>query len=176
MVVVANALASVTLAQHNQVSLFFTQAPTSVRARGGYGAAFHHAWTPRFSSGIAVAVEDPVVAVCVGGIFTPQRCTEVSLRTHPVDLLGRFHFLNDTRWKPHMGLGVRYVAAPHLTPDELLVIGHTYSDHLDVELVGGLEFLITPSFGISAEMKSLMRNRESYNPFWKVAGGVNWRF
>ena len=175
-VVLVNSLATVTFAQHDQLSVFFSQSPSSVHANHGYGAAFNHSWRPRFSTGIAVAVEDPVVAVCVGGIFTPLRCSEVSLRTYPADLTGRFHFLNETRWKPYIGLGVRYVAAPHLTPEALLVIGHSYSDHVDAEVVGGLQFLIKPSFGITAEVKSLVRNREDYNPLLKVSGGLDWRF
>jgi outer membrane protein W len=176
LVVLINSLATATFAQHNQVSVFFSQSPSSVRGDRGYGAAFNHAWTPRFSTGVAVAVEDAVVAVCSGGIFTPQRCSEFSARTYPVDLTGCFHFINDTRWKPYLGLGLRYVGAPDLTPDALLLVGQPYSDHVNPELVGGLEFLIGPSFGITAEVKGLVSNSEDYDPVFKVSGGLNWRF
>src|SRR5688572_26162685 len=105
--VLANLLATVALAQQNELAVFVSQFQTSDRGKVGYGVSFSRNWTRRFSTAIAVAVEDPVVAFCTGGILTPQRCSEITLRTHPVDLTGRFHFVNDTRWKLYIGLGLR---------------------------------------------------------------------
>ena len=169
-------LATTAFAQSNQLSIFFSQSAGSVHTHHGYGAAFIHSWTPRFSTAIAAAVEDPVVGICVGGILTQERCTDVKLRTYPVDLTGRFHFLNDTRWKPYLGLGARYVAAPHLTSEQRLVVGHSYSDRVSAEVVGGLEFLIKPSFGITAEVKGLLRNSEDYDSGFNATAGLNWHF
>jgi hypothetical protein len=175
-VVLLNSLATAAFAQSNQLSIFYNQSAGSVHTDHGYGAAFIHAWKPRFSTGIAVAAEDPVVGICVGGILTQERCTDIKLRTYPVDLTGRFHFLNDTRWKPYIGLGARYVGAPHLTREQMLVVGHFYSDRVSAELVGGLEFLFKPSFGITAELKGLLRNSEDYDSGFKVSAGLNWHF
>jgi hypothetical protein len=174
-VILVNSFATVAFAQQNQLWVFYSRSENSVHRDRGYGAAFSHAWTPRFSTAIAVAVEDPVVVHCVGGIFTPQKCSEVSLRTYPVDLTGRLHFPNDTRWQPYVGVGLRYVRAPRLTPEEALLIGHP-SDLVDAEVIGGLEFLIKPSFGITAEVKGLIGTNEDYDPLLKVSGGLSWRF
>jgi hypothetical protein len=176
LVILINSLATVAFGQHNQLSVFFSQSESKFHASHGYGAAFNRTWTPRFSTGIAVGVEDPVVAFCVGGILSPQRCSEVTMRTYPVDLSGRFHFLNDTRWKPYIGLGLRYLGAPDLTPQAMLVVGHPYSDHVNPQMIGGLEFLIKPSFGITAEVKGLFGNPEDYDSVLKISGGLSWRF
>ena len=168
-VVLLNSPAAAASAQSNQLSVFFSQSAGSVHPHHGYGAGFIHSWTPRFSTGIAVAVEDPVAGICVGGILTPERCTDIKLRTYPIDVTGRFHFLNDTRWKPYLGLGARYVAAPHLTSEEMLVVGHSYSNRVSAELVGGLEFLIQPTFGFTAEVKGLLRNSEDYDSAFKIS-------
>jgi outer membrane protein W len=174
--VLLNSLATAAFAQSNQLSIFFNQSAGSVHTHHGYGAALIHLWTPRFSTGIAAAVEDPVVGICVGGILTPEKCTDIKVRTYPVDLTGRFHFLNDTRWKPYIGLGARYVGAPHLTSQQLLVVGHSYSDHVSAEFIGGLEFLFKPSFGLTAEVKGLLRNSEDYDSAFNFSGGLNWHF
>jgi hypothetical protein len=173
-VVLLNSLANAAFAQSNQLSIFYNQSAGSVHTDHGYGAGFIHSWTPRFSTGIAVAAEDPIVGICVGGILTPEKCTDIKLRTYPVDLTGRFHFLNDTRWKPYLGLGARYVRAPHLTSEQMLVVGHAYPDRVSTELVGGLEFLLKPSFAITAEVKGLLSNSEDYDAGFKISAGVNW--
>lgn len=175
-VVLLNSFATVAFAQSNQLSVFFSRSAGSVHTHTGYGAAFIHSWTPRFSTAIAAAVEDPIVGICVGGIVTPEKCTDIKVRSYPVDLTGRFHFLNDTRWKPYLGLGARYIGAPHLTSEQRVVVGHSYSDRVSGEIVGGLEFLIKPTLGITAEVKGLLRNSEDYDAGFKISGGLNWHF
>jgi hypothetical protein len=174
-VVLVHALATVALAQQNEVALFISNLQPD-RGGGGYGVSFHRTWTPRFSTGISIAAEEPAVVGCVGSILTQLTCTEVDLRTYPVDLTGRFHFINDTRWKPYIGAGVRYVAAPDVTPEEVQLLRESYSDQLNPEIVGGLVFRVTPSFAINAEVKGLFRNPEDYDSLFKASAGVSWRF
>ncbi|MFZ2490697.1 MAG: hypothetical protein WA208_04350 [Thermoanaerobaculia bacterium] len=177
LVFLISSLSAVTLAQQNQVALFLSQSQEE-RSNRSYGLSFQRQWVPRFSTGLAVAMEDPVVRSCSGGWKSPRVCREAMLRTYPIDLTGRFHFVNDTRFKPFVGAGVRYVAAPDLTSEELTIIGQRYSDHLDPQVVGGLEFRISDSFTVGLEMKALFRNDEvlEYDSFLKITGGVGWRF
>ena len=179
-VVLVHSLAPLASAQHNQLSVFVSESAGSVpvRSNRGYGLALTRQWTPRLSTGMAVAIEDPVVRECTGGFFDPLVCSETTLRTYPVDLTGRFHFINDTRWKPYVGIGARYVRAPRLSSEASRTLGRDYADHLDPQVVGGLEFLITPSIGVGTEVKVLFCDNKNceYDSELKVAGGFIWRF
>jgi len=140
----------------------------------GYGAAFNESWTPRFSTQIAVGFEKP--EVCVGGSFLNIPCTPVKLTTHPIDLAGRYHFVNDTRWKPYLGGGLRYVRAPRLTSEVRAANRGDYSNHLDPQIVGGAEFLITPSIGVTVDGKQRIGTSAPYDPTFKVSAGLDLRF
>jgi hypothetical protein len=160
--------------QRHELSVFGTHSDGGYRAGSGYGAAFSESWTPRFSTAIAIGVED--ATVCVGGSFLERPCTEIGLQTHPIDVSGRYNFLNDTRWKPYFGAGLRYLPAPDLTAEERIAVGHPYSTHLSPEVVGGIEFVVTPSFGITVEGKQVVGHKEPYDALFKVSAGLGWRF
>jgi outer membrane protein W len=160
--------------QRHELSIFVSHSDAGYRAAHGYGAAFSEAWSPRFSTAIAAGVED--VTVCVGGSFLERPCTQIKLQTHPIDVSGRYHFLNETRWKPYVGAGLRYVPAPNLTTESRAAVGHAYSDHVFPEVVGGLEFVVMPAFGITVEGKQLVGSREPYDSFFKLSAALNWRF
>ena len=168
------AFATTTFAQRNQFSIFYTQSFTETSQN--LGAAFHHEFTPRFAGGISAAAEDSEIAYCVGGILTPERCNYVNVRTYPIDFTARFQFPNDTRWKPYIGAGLRYIAAPELTVDELNFAGDQYSDEISPEIVGGFDFVISGPFALSVELKGLLGNVEDYDSSLKVAAGLGWRF
>ena len=170
----AAVLATPAFAQRNQFSIFYTQSVSP--ATQNIGAAFHHDWTPRFAAGLSVAAEDAEIAYCVGGILTPERCNYVNVRTYPIDLTARFQFPNDTRWTPYVGAGVRYVAAPDLTPEESGIVVDGYSDEISPEIVGGFEFVISGPFALTVEVKGLLGDAEDYDSSLKVAAGLGWRF
>ena len=174
-VVLGFCLVEAALAQpRHELSLFGSHSDAGYHAAYGYGAAFSESWTPRFSTAIAVGVDD--ATVCVGGSFLERPCTQIKLRTHPIDFSGRYHFLNDTRWKPYFGAGARYLSAPHLTAEQRAAVGHAYSDHVSPEVVGGVELIVVPSFGITVEGKQLVGHREPYDSLFKVSAALNWRF
>jgi outer membrane protein W len=138
---------------------------------GGVGIAFNAFVTPRISAQVAAAVEQhhtyPYL-VSPNGFIDPV--IPLTIRTYPIDLAAQYHFLNETRWKPYLGLGARYVRAPKVDP------GFLYRNHLNPEIVGGVEFLIRPSLGLTLDAKQLLGDRESYDPFLKVSVGLGWRF
>ena len=61
-----SSLSAVALAQQNQVSVFLSQSQED-RSNRSYGLSVQRLWVPRFSTGLAVAMEDPVVRSCSGG-------------------------------------------------------------------------------------------------------------
>jgi len=155
----------------HEISAFLSHADGLYRATRGYGVAYDEMWTPRFSTQIAVGVEEP--EVCVGGSLFGPPCTRFRLKTYPVDLAGRYHFANNTRWTPYVGAGVRYVRAPHLPTD---ASRRPYPDHVDPQIVGGVQFLITPSFAIVLDGKQRLGTSEQYDPWLKISAGLDWRF
>lgn len=163
--------------QKNEFSIFVSDISGMSRTfdkthwYGGLGMAYNFFATPRISAQLAIAEEQhrtyPYVVDGFGGI---QPVTPVKVRTYPVDVSARYHFLNESRWKPYLGLGVRYVGAPNVDPE------FRYRSHLNPQVVGGVEFLVRPSIGIALDGKQLAGDRENYDPFFKVSLGVNWRF
>ena len=130
---------------------------------GGVGLAYSTFFTPHVSGEIAAAVEEHRSHTNIG-------VTPVTLRTYPIDLSARYHFFTESRWKPYLGLGVRHVDAPHGDP------GFRYFNHVNPQIVGGVEYLVKPSIGITLDGKQIVGERATYDPWLKVSLGLNWRF
>jgi hypothetical protein len=43
-------------------------------------------------------------------------------------------------------------------------------------VVGGVELIVVPSFGITVEGKQLVGQRQAYDSFFKLSAALNWRF
>jgi outer membrane protein W len=138
---------------------------------GGVGVAFDRMVTSHLSAQLGVAAEEhrtyPYLVDETGRILPVP---PVDIRTYPIDLAARYHWLNDGRWRPYFGAGLRYVAAPHVDQ------GFLYKNHLNAQLVGGVEFLVRPSFGVVLDAKQLLGDRDNYDALFKLSAGVNWRF
>jgi outer membrane protein W len=102
------------------------------------------------------------------GSFTPV--ARRNLHTVPIDLTARYHWLNDTRWKPYLGLGAHYVAAP--TADRRF----RYQDHINGTVNGGVLFMFTPSVGALLDGRALLGDKGPYDTAFKLSAGLSWRF
>jgi outer membrane protein W len=135
-----------------------------------YGAAFENSFTPRLSVQLSVASEHhqsyPYVVDNTGYI---NQVPAVSFRTYPIDVTARYRFVNASRWKPFLGLGARYVAAPHV--DSMF----GYRNRFSPEAVGGVVFQLR-HFGVAFEGKALVGDRENYDTALRTSVGLNWRF
>jgi len=169
-------VASALLAQgKSNVSIFFNR--SNVAATEGphhwysdYGAAYDFSITPRFSAALSVADEKhSSYGYVVDETGYINQVTPVQFRTYPIDLTGRFHFINDTRWKPYIGAGARYVAAPHV--DSMF----GYTNRWTPELTGGLVFQFR-HLGIVADGQVLLGDHEYYDSVFKTSLGLSWRF
>lgn len=154
--------------QKNELALFHAEGP---------GVAFSRMVTPNISAQLAVAWERhqsyPYV-VTPTGAFVPVDA--VRFRTHPIDLSVRYHWLNDTRFKPFVGIGARYVGAPNISVDSNVVRRFDYRSHFGPEIVGGMSFQLTKSLGALIDGKAYFGDRESYDNPWKTSLGLVWRF
>ncbi len=141
------------------------------RAEGGIGVSFARLFTPRISGQLSLSYEQrssyPYVVNANGSI---TQVTPATLHTFPIDATARYHLFDDSRWKPYLGAGFRYVGAP--SADSRF----GYQSHLNPEIVGGTIFQIRPSIGIVLEGKQLLGNREPYDPSFKASAGVSWRW
>ena len=137
----------------------------------GIGVAYKRVFTPRFSAQLAVTGEhhdtNPYV-VNPDGSF--RNVNSVGFHTYPIDLTARYDFVNDTRWKPYLGGGVRYVAAPNVDP------AFGYQNKLGFEAIGGTEFQITHKFGLLIDGKFNFSDHEHYDEPFKTSFGVLWKF
>jgi hypothetical protein len=139
----------------------------------GFGIAYERMVAQRVSLDAAVAYERhwsyPYVVDEGGFINIVPR---VHLQTMPIDLTVNYHWLNDTRWKPYLGGGAHYVAAPHVHLDP----GFRYQDHVNSEVDGGVVFMLTRSAGVMLDGRVIGGDRETYDPVFKISAGLSWRF
>ena len=163
--------------QKNEFQVFVSNLAVSwtsndgTHGSAGFGLAYRREFTPRFSTQLAVTTEhhetyDYVVEP--NGSF--RDVPAQSFHTYPIDLTGRYDFVNDTRWKPYLGGGLRYVAAPNVDT------AFGYSNHVGAEIIGGTAFRITPKFGLVLDGKVNFGDHESYDVPFKTSFGLLWRF
>jgi outer membrane protein W len=150
---------------------FGSSHPGGTSYEGGLGAEFDYAVSRRFSAGVSIGAESHY-ASSITGDFLVRR---VTVRTYPIDAIGRYHFFTrDSRWKPYIGAGLRYVPAPSAQ------IGVSrYANRLSPEIDAGVVFEVRPSLGIVLDAKELLRNSFSssnYDPLFKPSIGLRWRF
>ena len=130
----------------------------------GFGIAAEYRFTPRWSTELSVAREEHHSAALL--------LDEFDLRSYPVDLVARYHFLGvHTRWRPYAGLGARYVAAPD-APDDV-----HYENRLSAEANGGVDFNINQAWSLRFDVKRLLRTDDSaFDEETTVSIGAGWRF
>jgi len=137
----------------------------------GFGASYERMLGPRWSVQGAVALEHhrsyPYIVEDDGSITFVDR---ERLQTVPIDLTARYHWLNDTRWKPFLGVGAHYVAAPNADAR------FRYHSHVDGEINGGTLFMFTPAFGAMLDGRVIVGTREPYDQPFRVSFGASWRF
>jgi outer membrane protein W len=161
--------------QRNDFSVFISNLGMSSSQQhshwyADYGVALDTSFTPRLSAQLSVTSEQhhtyPYVVDSSGYI---NQVAPVAFHTYPIDLTGRYHLFTNSRWKPFLGAGLRYVAAPRVDSQFGL------QSRLTPEAVGGVMFQMQ-RIGIVFEGKQLLGDREYYDSMFKASVGLNWRF
>jgi outer membrane protein W len=148
-----------TIDRPNRVSLFvsnvsfgFSEGGGSF-VDGGYGLAYEHRFSRKWSAELAAAVHELEGA-----------------RTYPFDAVARYSFTSvRTRWRPYVGAGVRYVAAP---ADPLQL----YDNVIAPEVVAGVDFNPAEAWSLRFDAKQTLGNTYAYDEPFKLSLGVGWRF
>ena len=135
---------------------------------GAFGVAFRRMLGEHWSVQAAVSrdhertgfiTRDPSGNVIVDGV--------VNARSTPVDLIGYYHFVNGSSWKPYIGAGARWMNAPS---------GVYASRNVLATIDGGITWQFHPSLALRFDSQVLLGSR----PPWadRVTGGfgLGWRF
>lgn len=157
----------------NRISVFMTNPGVGWSDRNGtawdagYGVALERRFSRVWSAELSVAAEKHETQPY--GFFNP---TTFELSTYPIDALVRYSFTSvHTRWRPYVGAGARYVAAPDEPP------GVEYENQLTPEVAGGVEFNGGESWSLTFNVKQLIEEQSSeFDGMFKVSLGVGWRF
>ena len=146
---------------------------------GALGVGAEYFFTPRVSASLQVSTETYTESVLA--VYDPVNGTILydtrSKRTYPVDLLARYHFSGNDRWKPYVGGGLSMISTSRQSsyfPGNV----ETFTDwHVGAEIDGGVTFQMTPSLGLDFEVKHALEDA----PFTSVdqtrgSIGLSWRF
>ena len=128
--------------------------------QGAFGLALQRMFAPRFSGELAVSRDTQFTRVrTFNADFTEGASYKLITRTTPIDLTGRYHFLNDTNWKPYIGAGTR------------LVDGRAFFG-----VTGGVIWQFRPALGLRFDTKFLVSDRPVHNERLYNSIGLSWRF
>jgi outer membrane protein W len=178
--VVASAFAQQS-SHSNTVSVFVSDLSISHTDQNGtdvdasYGVAFNHMFNNHVSGELSVTsqrIRQSVTTISAAGapIFTSYSDT-----LYPIDANVSYHFLTDSRWKPYLGAGVRYLNST--------VYGSSpfgnYRNNLhsiDPEVSGGVTFQFRPNLGLRFDAKQIVGNSNSALGDTAFSGSVGLSF
>ena len=127
---------------------------------GAFGVALQRMFTSHVSGEVTVSRRRDISGFTT---FNPDGTVLESRRfigySTPVDLTARYHFLNDSAWKPYAGIGARWVDS------------RSYLD-----LTGGVLWQFKPSFGLRFDGKLLLGNQSRFQDTFNASAGLTWRF
>jgi outer membrane protein W len=135
----------------------------------GFSIGLQYQFNPRWSAEASYGREEHTAGVAIYNGPTFVAIDRRTVTSQPVEFTGQFNFANDSRWKPYIGAGARYISKP----DD----GTRFSETQVAPLVtAGVHFQITPAFSLRAEGKAKIGDDRYYDSQFKTAIGVGWRF
>jgi outer membrane protein W len=166
----------------NAVTLFLSDAYFGSDSRGShagadFGLALSHMFNDRFSGELAVTSQR------IGGSVTtvpfegfPTTVT-YSGRVHPIDAIVSYHFLTDSRWKPYLGAGARYVSDSARVTSALVTYRLTRHS-TDPEITGGITFQFNPRLGLRFDARQTLGSSSDIGADAKLqaSAGLSLRF
>ena|SRR5438067_2748049 len=141
-----------------------------------YGVAFDHMFSRRVSAELSVTRQRTRESVST---FAPTGPVYTSFTNtlYPVDATVSYHFINDSRWKPYIGGGVRYVNGS-VRNVSLFNSYRTSTHSIDPEVSGGVTFQFRPTLGLRFDAKQTIGNGNSVigDSDFNVFVGLSFRF
>lgn len=167
----------------NTVSVFvsdFTASHTSssgTNVDAAFGAAFGHMFNRHLGAELSVTSQPAqrYVANFIGG--QPVSESSYTVKLLPIDAIVSYHFLTDSRWKPYVGAGARYLSnsVRQTTP-----LGNYRFTNISVdpEISGGVIFQFRPALGLRFDAKQVLGSRDYVRGDSAFSGsiGLSFRF
>jgi outer membrane protein W len=164
--VVASAFAQQHATPANTVSVFVSDATVSYSSSSGsnvdatFGAAFDHMFSRHVSAELSVTSQRVRRSVSTFGPAGQPVFTSFTDTLYPVDANVSYHFFTDSRWKPYVGGGVRYVSGTVRNFSQLN--GDRVSTHsINPEISGGVMFQFRPTLGLRFDAKQVIGSNAS---------------
>jgi outer membrane protein W len=167
----------------NSISVFVTDSELDWSSSGGtrfgadFGAALDHMFNDRFSAELSVTSQHNIRYVTT---FSPAGLPTTithSARLYPIDANVSYHFFTDSRWKPYLGAGLRYVSDT-VRGDGPLGGYRLATRTTDPEVSGGITFQFNQRLGLRFDAKQIIGSSRSTvaDPQFKASVGLSLRF
>jgi outer membrane protein W len=166
----------------NAISVFVTD-PQLFKSQAGtkfatdFGLALEHRFNPRLSAELSVTNQRSnqfFTTLTPTGSPTTVR---YSVRSYPIDANVSYHFFTESRWRPYLGAGLRYVSD---TVRGTNVAGNYRftTRSVEPEISGGITFQFTPRLGLRFDAKQVIRSADPAvsDPQFKASVGLSLRF
>lgn len=178
--VVASAFAQQNAIPANTVSVFISE-PTVFHTSSGtnfdaaYGAAFDHMFNNHISGELSVTRQSIRRYVTTYGAAGQPSFSSYMDALYPIDASLSYHFLTDSRWKPYVGAGVRYLQDSLVSSGPLGRHRVSYRS-FDPEISGGVMFQLRPNLGLRLDGKEISGGGGSFFGHGTFAGSVGLSF
>jgi len=178
--VVASAFAQQNAVPANSVSVFLAD-PTVFHTSDGttfdaaYGAALDHMFSRHISGELSVTRQAIRRYVTTFSINEPPTFSSYRDALYPVDATLAYHFLTDSRWKPYVGAGLRYLHESVLTSGPLGSRHISYRS-VDPEISGGVTFQLRPNLGLRLDGRQIAGGGGSFTGDGTFTGSVGLSF
>jgi outer membrane protein W len=180
--VVVSAFAQQRATPANTVSVFVSDVMASYSSSSGsrldvsYGAAFEHMFNRHLSAELSVTSQPArryFSTFVVNGLPTTSSST---VHFHPIDANVSYHFFTDSRWKPYVGGGMRYLNNSVILTGGPLGNQRLTTRTVDPEISGGVVFQFRPTLGLRFDAKQIIGNSGSVLGETAFTGSVGLSF
>ena len=130
----------------------------------------------RFSAEVSVSSQGFQRTVEMIGTTSEPVTTTFTGRLYPIDANVSYDLLTNSRWKPYIGAGVRYVNDTFHVAGRR--INYYASRNIDPEVTGGITLQLNPSFGLRLDAKQVLGSYRSAvtDPDFKASVGLSFSF
>jgi outer membrane protein W len=164
----------------NTISVFVSDMSVTHSSAGtnldaGYAAAFDHMFNNHLSAELMVTSQRMRQSFTTFTVAGPAAYGSYTRTLFPVDATVSYHFLTDSRWKPYLGVGLRYLSSTVRDVSPLNSDRFT-SRTLNPEVSGGVTFQFRPKLGLRFDAKQTFGNSSSVLGDGKFSGSVGLAF
>ncbi len=164
----------------NTISVFVSDLTITSDSSGrsfntAFGAGFSHMFTDRISAELSVSSQEARSDLAfIGGVPTTGTRSD---RLVPIDAIASYHFFTNSRWKPYLGAGARYVSDT-LREEGAFGQRRLTIHTVDPEIAAGVVFQFHPAWGIRFDVKQIINSRVRTIPDerFKASVGVGFHF